>query len=91
MKKQLILLYACSALFLVACEAEYVATVPEEQVVVRTEPPFVGAVWIDNEWRWDHRHYVVVPAHWDHPRGTWHRGSWKKSRRGYTWRRGYWR
>jgi len=90
MKNYLILLFWFFAFLLAGCEVEYVATVPSEQVVVRTDPPFVGAVWIDNEWRWSGGHYVIVPAHWEHPRGNWQRGSWQKGKKGYKWQRGNW-
>ena len=87
--KKLLFLILFSTL-LIGCEVGYVETVPQEQVVVRTDPPYVGGVWIDNEWRWDGTRYVVVPAHYEHPRGSWTRGTWIKTKRGYHWNRGRW-
>ena len=90
MKKYCVLVYLCFALLFAGCEAEYVATVPSDVVVVRSEPPYVGAIWIDAEWQWSGGRYVSVPGHWEHPRGTWQRGNWQKQKKGYRWHRGSW-
>jgi len=83
-------LICISTIYLTGCEERVVATKPDEVKVERTAPPFSGAVWIDNEYRWDGRTYVIVPAHWSKPNGTWVPGHWKQSSKGYAWIPGHW-
>ena len=76
-----------------SCEVGYVSTVPEAQVYVDTSPPYTGAIWIGPEYEWRNHTYVVVPGHWEHPRGgrSWHGGYWEHNERGHRWHRGGWR
>lgn len=55
--------------------------------------PFVGAIWIAPEWRWQRGRYVVVPGYWARPhrRAIYIPGHWSYSRRGYIWIPGRWR
>ena len=56
------------------CEVEKtIPDKPEMVVVNRTVPPVEGAVWIDSEYRWDGKTYIIVPAHWSKPvkSGVW--------------------
>jgi len=74
------------------CSSEKtIATKPVAVTVERTAPPFPDAVWIDNEYRWDGTTYVIVPAHWSKPNGTWVQGHWKTTSKGYVWVSGYWK
>ena len=92
MKKLIEALSVGLFLFILGCYVEHTVPVqPTAAVVERTEPPFTGAVWIDNEYRWDNSTYVVVPAHWERAQGVWVPGHWKKTSRGYTWVAGHWK
>lgn len=62
--------------------------------VAAPRPPFADAVWVGPEWGWRDGRYSAVPGYWAHPRrhrGYWMPGRWENTRRGYYWRRGYWR
>lgn len=73
------------------CTGEYIATVPQEKVIVKPEPPYDGAVWIGTEYRWDGHHYIEVPGHWERHHGRWVTGHWKDTPHGYRWIHGHWR
>lgn len=80
--------------FLVAsCSTEYVATQPEEQVIVQTPAPGTGYLFRGPEWKWDlgQKTYIYVPGAWEkHPSGIWVRGHWRHTGKGYVWVPGHW-
>lgn len=56
--------------------------------------PYMGAVWVGPEWRWQRGRYVAVPGYWARPHrvgAVWVHGHWKYTRRGYIWVPGRWR
>jgi len=89
MKKNLITI-SILALFSAGCAVEVTPTIPEAVVETRPAVPYPNAVWVTGEYRWGGAGYVVVPGHYEQPRGTWISGHWKRTRRGYHWVRGYW-
>lgn len=79
-----------------ACASESRVVVkdkPTAAVVVRPAPPYAGAVWIGEEWRWKRGRYVYVVPHYVHPRKAhvWVPGHWRNSPRGFVWVKGHWR
>jgi len=77
-----------------ATESRVVVTErPVAPVVVRPAPPYPGAVWVTEEYRWRSGRYVYVAPHYVHPRrsAVWVPGHWQSSRGGYVWRGGRWR
>jgi hypothetical protein len=68
---------------------------PAEPVVVETRPasPFVGAIWIGPEWRWNNNAYERVPGYWSKPHhGHWEAGGWEDHHKeGAYWRGGRWK
>ena len=56
--------------------------------------PGAGYLWIDGAWDWRYGRNYWVPGRWvrpPRPRAAWVPGYWAPARRGYYWRRGYWR
>lgn len=90
MKKLSIMLAICIGMF-TSCSERTVAVKPEPVIMEHTAPPFAGAVWIDNEYRWDHGTYLVVPGHWMRTNRGWVPGHWTPARRGFRWQRGHFR
>lgn len=67
---------------------------PARPVVVRTVAPSPRHVWVDEDWEWRNGNYVFVGGHWvepSRPGAVWVGGGWVHHRRGWEWRRGYWR
>ena len=86
-----LLAFSISLLFSRCTEEHVIAMKPETVVVQKTVPPFTDAVWVEPEYRWDGRTYVIVPAHWEKPNGSWVPGHWKQTSKGYVWIAGHWR
>jgi hypothetical protein len=70
-----------------------VRTRPVEPVIVRPAAPYVDAVWIPGEWRWEGHEYVYVRPHYEHLRRghVWIPGHWRDVRGGSVWVAGHWR
>ena len=76
------------------CAASVRTPPPPALVEVRPVVPFHGAIWIDGYY--DHRHgrYTWVPGRYMNPphRGAvWVPGHWQQHRRGWKWKKGYWK
>jgi hypothetical protein len=72
----------------------YVSVHPRHDVVVRTPAPSPRHVWVDEEWRPQHGHYVYAGGYWAAPPRVgmvWVPGHWRDTRRGSIWIAGHWR
>jgi len=72
----------------------YVAERPAPPVVMRSAPPFRGAVWIPEEYVWRGGRYVYVAPHYvraPHRGHTWVAGYWNTHRGRSVWVKGHWR
>ena len=61
--------------------------------VVRVAAPSPRHVWIDEDWREDHGHYVWAGGRWEappHPGWRYYPGSWNHGPHGDRWRGGHW-
>ena len=91
MKKYLIALMVLMQSLMTGCSYHTVPEKPEAVIVERTSPPYPGAAWVDNEYRWEGQRYVVVPGHWVKAAGVWVPGHWLETRRGFRWVPGHWK
>lgn len=76
-----------STMLLAACASESRIAIKEKPatvVVVKPAPPYAGAVWVGEEWRWKRGRYVYVAPHYVRPHKThvWVPGHWRNSPRG---------
>jgi hypothetical protein len=81
------------SLFLSSCAGEYyVASQPADVVYEPGPPPYVGGVWVGEDWVWAGGRYVHQRGHWERGRAgrAYVRGGWYHGPRGYAWHRGHW-
>jgi hypothetical protein len=69
---------------------------PAAPAIVRSAYRPGGSIWIDGDWVWGGAGigYQWHPGYWTtppRPRAVWVPGLWLRERRGYYWRRGYWK
>ena len=68
---------------------------PKPRVESKPPKPFIKAVWIDGNWKWNSgdNNYVWVTGHWAKakPGKAWVKGHWKKTPKGHAWVKGHWR
>ena len=72
-----------------SCGPAYIAIVPARPVIIRPVSPYVGAVWIDGDYRGNN----YSPGYWGRPRHgrTYYAGEWKQGPRGNYWVHGKWK
>ena len=78
-----------------SCVGGYVATEPSyNEIYNRPASPGIGYIWIDGDWRWNHRSRIYVHDHgyWTRPRSgrSYESGHWYSGPRGQYWVRGRW-
>jgi hypothetical protein len=78
-----------------SCAAGYVVTEPSyNDVYDRPVSPGLGYIWIDGDWRWNHRSNIYVHEHgyWTRPRTgqSYEPGHWESGPRGKSWVKGRW-
>jgi WXXGXW repeat (2 copies) len=74
----------------------YIHVRPPRIRIERHRParPSPNHVWIGGHYRYEGRHYVWEPGHWEAgPRSgaVWVSGHWRHSRHGWYWVDGHWR
>lgn len=95
MIKKLAIPAVVSILALSGCASEGVVTERPAPPVIITPgpPPYPGAVWIGDEWRWRGGGYHYITPHYVRPRAArvYTPGQWRSTPRGHVWVRGSWR
>jgi hypothetical protein len=67
---------------------------PPAEVEVVPVTPGPEFIWIGGYHRWNGRHYVWIPGHYDrrpHEGARWEHGHWEGRGRGHVWVEGRWR
>lgn len=90
-----VIIFTFTGLVLNSCVGGYVASEPSYDAYDRPLPPSETHIWINGNWRWDHRTrgYVHEPGYWMQPRRgrIYEEGYWKSGPRGKWWINGHWR
>lgn len=70
-----------------------VVTQPVAPVYQRPVSPRPTYVWVDGDWRWRRGNYVYSNGYWSKPRGrrVYVTGNWAHTKKGYYWKKGYWK